>query len=389
MINLKPVAIKRSGKQDRERKVLLGLVEYYIKTGKPVGSNTLKDVGFADLSSATIRNYFAQLEEDGLLIQQHSSGGRIPTDRAYKIYAQEYENTLASGFSDEKLKTIRNSETREIASFLQKSAELLSELSHAAVFLTAPRFDHDYIIDLKLIPIDHSRCLCVIVTDFGMIQTEVLHVDTRLNSFSTKRIESYFHWRLTGLNRPENLSKEEEELAKKLYNELMVRYVVGYTNFTDEEIYRTGFSKLLSYPEFYDAPSLTNSLALFENTNSMRLLLRECSKGGRLKFWIGEDLSPYSSQKPNCAVLAIPYQINQQVVGAVGILGPIRMPYREIFGLMQDFVQCVNEALTRNIYKFKISFRQPQQGTLDIQKAESRLLGRSHFVLLEDKTRGE
>ena len=86
----KPVSIKRMGKHDRERRVLLGLVDYYIQTGKPVGSNTLKEAGFGDLSSATIRNYFAHLEEEGYLLQSHSSGGRIPTHLAYRVYAHAY-----------------------------------------------------------------------------------------------------------------------------------------------------------------------------------------------------------------------------------------------------------------------------------------------------------
>ena len=88
----KPIPIKRMGKQERERKVLLGLVEYYIQTGKPVGSNTLKEAGFEDLSSATIRNYFANLEEEGYLVQSHSSGGRIPTDLSYRTYAEHVIN---------------------------------------------------------------------------------------------------------------------------------------------------------------------------------------------------------------------------------------------------------------------------------------------------------
>ena len=83
------MAIKRVGKQDRERKVLLGLVEYYIQTGKPVGSNALKEAGFGDLSSATIRNYFANLEEAGYLTQSHSSGGRIPTFLGYRIICRD------------------------------------------------------------------------------------------------------------------------------------------------------------------------------------------------------------------------------------------------------------------------------------------------------------
>ena len=87
---LKSFPKKKTGKTVRERKVLFGLVEHYIKTGKPVGSHALKEAGFEELSSATIRNYFANLEEEGFLNQQHSSGGRIPTNRAYRLYAQEF-----------------------------------------------------------------------------------------------------------------------------------------------------------------------------------------------------------------------------------------------------------------------------------------------------------
>src|SRR4051812_45989677 len=95
MRSLQPIKIHRSAKNEREFRVLLGLVHYYLKTGKPVGSHALKEAGFGDLSSATIRNYFSQLEKEGYLIQQHSSGGRIPTDYAYRTYAQEYINYTA------------------------------------------------------------------------------------------------------------------------------------------------------------------------------------------------------------------------------------------------------------------------------------------------------
>lgn len=83
------IPIKKMSKEEREKTVLLGLVDHYIREGKPVGSNTLKDVGFQDLSSATLRNYFSILEDQGYLHQQHISGGRIPTAAAYRIYAQE------------------------------------------------------------------------------------------------------------------------------------------------------------------------------------------------------------------------------------------------------------------------------------------------------------
>lgn len=372
------------GKYDRERKVLLGLVDYYIQTGKPVGSNTLKETGFGDLSSATIRNYFAHLEEEGYLLQSHSSGGRIPTHLAYRVYAQAYLEESQIELKDDIFQSLRQFDSREIALFLQEGAERLSQTSHCAVFLSAPRFDHDFIVDIKLVSLDAFRCLCVLITDFGVVQTEILHLPSKLSSFAIKRIESYFHWRLTGLSQPEHLEQEEEEIGQTFYNELMLRYIVGYSNFVDEDIYRTGFSRLLSYPDFQDASLLASGLALFENIHSMRRLLKECKTLDCLKVWVGDDLAAYAASDPNCAVLAIPYYINRKAVGAVGLLGPTRLPYRTLFSTLRLFSESVSETLTRNIYKFKITFRQPETGQLYLQKEEHRFIGQSRLMLLED-----
>lgn len=394
MKTIKPV-VKKSAKHSRERQILISLIELYLKTGKPIGSNTLKEVSFEELSSATIRNYFAHLEEEGYLAQQHSSGGRIPTTKAFRLYAQEYENEEdISETNTLELKNLRTQETRELATYLEQAAEILSQLTQTAVFLSAPRFDHDYISDIKLVGIDYSRCLCVLITNFGVIQTEVIHLDKKLSSFSLKRMEAYFRWRLhrsqphegiVDQNKPDNLTTEEEHLAQQFYKEVMMRYIVSYSNFTDEDIYSTGFSKLLRYPDLQDTASLTHSLSLFENMHSLRLLLRECCKKDTLRFWVGEDLQSYSQGPYDCTVVAIPYHINKQCVGAVGLLGPIRLPYRQIFGLLRNFSDSISEALTRSIYKFKITYRSPQPGAISTQTDNHRMLGHSRLMLIEHK----
>jgi heat-inducible transcriptional repressor len=379
-----PAVIKQMGKQDRKNLVLLGLVEHYIKSGRPVGSNTLKEAGFDNLSSATIRNYFAHLEEEGYLIQSHASGGRIPTDKAYRFYAEASLNAVEQ-IEHPAFAHFRSFDSKEIALFLQDAAEKLSSATNCAIFLSAPRFDHDFIVDLKLIALDAFRCLSVIITDFGVVQTEILHLPVKLSTFAIKRIESYFHWRLTGLNKPENLEPEEEGIAQKFYNELLLRYVVGYSNFVDEDIYRTGFSRLLSYPDFQESHMLASGLALFESMQSMRLLLKESRALDQLKFWIGNDLAAYTDSDPHCAVIAIPYYINNNPVGAVGMLGPTRLPYRELFGLARAFSDEISLVLTKTLYKYKISFRQPVWGKPYLLKEEHRLLGQSRLILIEDQ----
>ena len=147
--------------------------------------------------------------------------------------------------------------------------------------------------------------------------------------FLIKRIEAYFRWRLNRmhqkveaeeLNKPDNLTEEEELLAQQYYHEIMMRYIVSYTNFTDEDIYTTGFSKLLAYPDLQDTATLAQCLSLFENVHSLRLLLKECTKKGTLRYWIGEDLQAFSNCPVDCAVITVPYYINQKCVGAVGLL---------------------------------------------------------------------
>lgn len=378
--------VKKANKTDRAKRILLALVEYYIRVGKPVASNTLKETGIDDLSPATIRNYFAKLEENGFLHQQHTSGGRIPTHSAFRLYAREYMDALEITPEAEKIcNDFRLHESHELAFYLQTAAETLSTLTKSAVFVSAPRFDHDFITMIKLVSIDHLRTLCIIVTDFGVIKTEIVQLDQHLSAFSIKRLEEYFHSRLKGQTFSQKLEKNELELAQKLYSELMVRYIVGYSNFSDEEIYRTGFSKLLAHAEFHDPAQLTSSLSLFENSHSMRLLLKECTSHNTLKVWIGDDFAPYTSQIPHSAILAIPYSINKQPIGAIGLLNSIRIPYRELIALLHHFADTISANITHNIYKFKIKYRQPQQQALNLQQTKIRLLEQAKPLLLEDK----
>lgn len=359
---------KKSKKQSRAYHVLLGLVELYLETNKPIGSNTLKEHGFQELSSATIRNYFVELEKQGFLRQPHSSGGRIPTPEAFRLYASEvFSSPQLNPDIEEKIQGMELDESRNIATYLQKSAEKLSELTHYAVFLSSVRFDHDFILDIKLVGIDSDRLLCIMVTDFGQIFTEVLPLESKHSSFSLKRIESYIQWRIKGGEKPSNLAREEQKCAQDYYNEIMVRYLVRYSNFSDEDIYRTGFSSLLSYPEFHDPVALATGLSLFENPAHMRLLLNDCVRDSSLRYWIGTDLSPYASSAQGCSVMAVPYRIGSTIAGAIGILGPCRMPYRALFGTLHFFADCMSKSLTKSLLKFKISFRQPRSTTPYIQ----------------------
>ncbi len=386
---MKSFPSKKLNKDEREKQVLLSLVELYLKTGKPIGSQTLKENGFDPLSPATLRNYFVKLEEAGFLKQQHSSGGRIPTSLAYKTYAEFiYPSSTLEGKEKEHLTELLSKETREVHLYLQRAAEILSNVAQGAVFLSSPRFDQDFVLDIKLLSIDTHRVLCALVTDFGTVRSEILFTEKKLGAFSIKRIERFFHWKITGLDKPK-LSTEEELIATKFYNEILLRHIVNYSSFSYSDILKTGFSKMLQYPDFNDASSLASGLALFENDQALRSLLMECSEKKEIKFWIGEDLHPFSSQACTCSVLAIPYYIHDTAVGSIAILCPSRAPYKKLFATLKTTSEAISSSLTKSLYKFKISYRQPKIADLTFNGHASLLSFQNKELLLEDKTKKE
>jgi heat-inducible transcriptional repressor len=360
---------KVSPKQEREEQVLLGVVELYLKTGRPISSLTLKEHGFDHLSSATIRNYFSGLEERGFLVQQHSSGGREPTAKAYQFFAEMHYTYKAIDSKDDLfLSTMLLRETKELASYLQKASEAIAELSGCAVFLSTPRFDQDFIANMKLLNIDEHRILVVFISEFSLIHTEVLFSPRQFSSFSLKRIEEYFRFRLTGNNEPE-MADDEEVFAQKAFNELILRHFVNYANFTKEDIYKAGFSKLLNHSELQDIPTLANSLSLFENSDVLRKILKEGEEKGDIHCLIGDDLNPYLSNSTHYSVITMPYTIQGKSVGSVGVLSPLSIDYRNLFALLRTFSLYLSENLNNSISTHQLSYRKPHPHALDAKEA--------------------
>ena len=385
-IMMSMIVKKKNSRKDRELDVLLGLVSLYLKQGSPVGSNTLRDNGFSHLSSATIRNYFAKLETEGYLLQQHASGGRIPTDSAFRYFAKlNVEKPEISKEDDQFLKELLTKEQREIAVYLQEAASALSDLSGCVAFIAAPRFDQDFIVNVQITGIDSTRALCIILTDFGMIHTEVLYLPKQIEDFSLERIQKYFHYRLTNLNKPE-MAQEEEEFAKRAYNEVVLRHFVHYTNIYKEDLYKSGFSNLLHHNEFHDPSALSSALSLFENSFALRDILKKAYEEKSLSYWIGDDLRQYLPESTHCSLIAIPYYLHNNPVGAIGLLGPSRIAYKKVFGFLQKFSLYISESLTKNLYKYKLQYRQPKSHALSHQEEDRKEFNRiAHNKMIENR----
>jgi len=360
--NYKSLTTKKLPKTDREQAVLMGIIELYLKMGKPIGSQTLQDNGFGEISSATIRNYFSKMEEAGYLTQQHTSGGRIPTAKGLRLYVDAHQSQgIVETEQAEALEEVFQREGKEIAALLHRAADELSGLAKCAVFVSAPRFDQDFIQNVKFLQLDAEKILSVLVTDFGLIRTETIYLDKPVDAPFLRELEEYFLWRMNKGEKPLFRTDRETKQAQRIYNEVMVRHVIGYANFPNEEVIRTGLSRLLAYPEFNDAAALATSLSLLEDENQMRTLLREAAKKDELTVWIGDELCPFVPQGSECTVIAIPYRINQTIAGSIALLGPMRLSYRNVLGLVRLFSEKVSTVLTQSLVKYKITFRQPER----------------------------
>lgn len=376
---------RRPGKDERERLVLLGLVELFLESGKPIGSSTLREAGFQNLSSATIRNYFAKLEEQGFLKQQHSSGGRIPTDAAYRLYVEI--NRGRGQLKEKEAEELRlelTSQTREVGAYLERAAEILAERTECAIFLSTPRFDQDFILDIKLVEIDSTRCLCVLITDFGLVHSEILYLPPSSHKVDLSKISLYLQAKITGLAKP-TLSSEEEKLGARLYKEIMLRHIVSYSNFSAEDIVKTGFSKLLSYPDFNNASALASGLSLFENQEDLRTLIKTACDEGDLVCLIGEDLSVLRTPISGCSLILIPYRIHKTVAGAIALLGPNRLPYKKLFSLLEVASEAITKTLTNSLYKFKITFRKPQNAQIELESKSTPYIDQARGLLTVKK----
>ncbi|MFA5250448.1 MAG: heat-inducible transcriptional repressor HrcA [Parachlamydiales bacterium] len=366
---------KKRSKKEREKAILLGLIDLYIKEGRPIGSHTLQEQGFEYLSSATIRNYFAKFEKLGLLSQQHSSGGRIPTTLAFREYANELLQNLKT---EKRGLELPNKEeqlpNKEVIGFLQKSAEKFSDLTASALFLLTPSFDQDFVQSLRLVFLDQERILAVLFTDFGEIKTEVLFSWQKLTEKDLAYIEKFLLWKMGKGLLDEKKNERLNKLAHKFYTEIMLRQMAGYNKNRPEPLYRTGLAKLLETSEFKEPGQILKILSLFEDQNQLGALLKESMKINRLTLWIGEELGAFAQDLKEVSVIAKAYRVGYLPVGAIALLVPKRANYARLFHQLEAFSEQISRLLTLRIVKFKIPFSQGAE------------LNLKESILLEDKS---
>lgn len=371
---MKTLLTKRLNRSEKEMQILFALIELYVKTGKPIGSQTLQKQEFEKLSPATIRNYLGQLEEKGYLLQQHASGGRIPTGKAFKSYAESLQQIKA-----EEIKNFPDGDkrTREVKALIHQITEKISEQLEISAIASFPIFEQDFIQKIKCLSIDSETLICILITDYGQIRSEIFY---NMNAPSTKileKTEQYFLWRIGKGKKPLFEIEKDFIFARKIYTEIMLRHALVFGNSLKNNLHKTGLSYLMNYPELNNTNDLSASLMLFENDDALATLLKKTMEEKKLSFWIGEELFPYLKKQSHFSLIAIPYFINLTPAGAIALFGPERLDYKKIFRILKGFSMKLSKNLSQNVYKHKIPFR----SSLEEERIDSVC-----SILLEDKS---
>lgn len=341
-------------KTEKASQILFGLVELYMHQGTFVSSQQLKDSLFPDVSSATIRNYFNALENEGFLSQPHSSSGRIPTQKAIKLYV---ESLLNKNFSGKKL-GLNSLDDNRVVKFLEQATAMLSDILQMPVVITQPILEKDCIQYVQLVKTLHGDIVCISLTKFGTIHTETFY--RRVSALDDKKlkwIEQYFKWRLNLDNPPEDiLDTSLIQNAKQLFNEFSMKYITNNHN-PNRYLTTLGLSHIPSFKDFSSTEKMSAFLQLFEQTKSLLSLLTNAMQKPTPTVLIGTELEEHFKGLKESSAIVVPYYISGTVAGSIAVFGPLKMQYKKILETLVGFVTELSQILTKRVQLFQITFK--------------------------------
>lgn len=324
---------------ERKMKILRAIVANYLETGEPVGSRTISKYSDLNLSSATIRNEMADLEEMGYIIQPHTSAGRIPTDAGYRFYV---DRLMEEKEEVEEVKSSLLERVDRMELLLKQVAKVLAYNTNYATMVTAPNYNKT-VKFIQLSQVDIENLLAVIVVDGNIIKNQMIHVDVGLDNEDVLKFNILLNTFLQGASL-EDINLEMIQAMKNQagdYGAILDQIFQGIVEAIHEakelEIYTSGATNILKYPELGDISRTSELLETFENKNELTHLLEETvNREGEtgIQVYIGDE-TPVQNMK-DCSLVTATYEMPEGAKGTIGIIGPKRMDYKKVVGTLKN-----------------------------------------------------
>jgi len=325
---------------ERKATILQAIIRNYLETGEPVGSRTISKYTDLNLSSATIRNEMADLEEMGYIIQPHTSAGRIPSDKGYRFYVDTMMEAKDREISE--MKKVLMERQDKLEDMLKGVVKLLAKDTQYASLITAPSANRNKLKFIQLSRIDDEHLLTVIVKEGNVIKNKVVNITEPVNEETLLKLNLMLNTQLSGMTMDEiSLSmitglKAQAGSHSGVISEVIDAVAEAISAEEDLKVYTSGANNILKYPELSDNSEKAGHLI---NTFEEREELEELIIGGEdgdeaIKVYIGSENKV--SGMEDCSVVTATYELEGGMKGTIGIVGPKRMDYDKVVGTLKS-----------------------------------------------------
>ena len=332
-------------------KILQAIIRNYLETGEPVGSRTISKYTDLKLSSATIRNEMADLEEMGLIMQPHTSAGRIPTDAGYRLYVDNMLGAERQQVDDMKNMLLQKQDRLE--NLLQQVAKLLAANTNYASMISSPVMSRNKIKFIQLSQVDEDSILAVIVLEGNLIRNRVIPVDRPLDAEQMLKLNMLLNTNLCGLPIEEitlgliESIKRDAGIHTEIVSDVFDAAAEIVRKEEDLKIYTNGANNIFRYPELADHRKASEIISDFEEKQVLGSIVQESLAGSTqngetgIQVYIGGEM-PVASMR-DCSVVTATYDLGDGMKGTVGIIGPRRMDYERVVDVLSHIMRQLDD----------------------------------------------
>ena len=334
---------------ERKFLILQAIIDDYITTAMPVGSRTISRKSGVGFSPATIRNEMSDLEELGYLDQPHTSAGRVPSNKAYRLYVDRLLKVGKLSIDErERMHDYMQARSAQVDGVIRSAAQVLADATQYTSVIVAPKLGTLRIKHIQLVPVAEGTALMIIVTNLGIVKDAVIRVPDGLDSDDLYSISRILTDRLA--NKPLEAVRQtfaellrENEHNRKLMGEALHVIEKKLESEDSTDIVIGGSSKLLNYPEYSDVEKARNFLAVLESRDTVRRLF---GRGGGMEVTIRIGPENDVPEMSDCSIVTAQYRVGDQSTGTLGIIGPTRMNYNRVIPVLEFMSRAMTELLS-------------------------------------------
>ncbi|ABN52556.1 MAG TPA: heat-inducible transcription repressor HrcA [Hungateiclostridium thermocellum] len=342
---------------ERKKRILQSIIDDYISTAEPVGSRTVARKHELGLSSATIRNEMADLEEMGYLTQPHTSAGRIPSDKGYRFYVDQLmkqsELTMEEIYS---IKSAMDTKINELSQLLKQVSVAMSKITKYASMAALPEKKNSVLKAVQVVPVEKGKALVVVITNSGTIKNSLINISETVLPEHLVYVSNIFNEKLSGLTIGQiNMPVIREiELLMGPSQDILMPVLNGVTDCIEQidksEVFLEGAINMLNYPEFSNVERAREFLKLMVEKDLISRVLKDAnSEKDKIVIKIGHEND--IEEMKECSLITTTYTAGDVVIGTIGIIGPTRMEYSKVLAAINYMKSKMKEHVERLIGK--------------------------------------